>query len=173
MSNTFVACVMVVAVVIIGANCRQVPERAASGRDTTMVTSNRMSSDTGQLAALIDSLARIPGSFTSWDAGRWEFTGSSGVLSSFDQFSDRAVIALVDCLDRSQPSQATARGRTVPHGVMCYWALRRLAYVENEGDPESRDTWPGQLEPTASAQQLAAAKEAWLRAVRDHRYHLT
>jgi hypothetical protein len=122
---------------------------------------------------LVDSLARVRGDFSAWDQGRWEFTGDASVLSAFDPFADSAVVALTNCLDRDQPANATARGKPVAHGVMCFWALRRLAYYEGDSDSAFEDTWPGEIEPTATLTELRAAKEAWLRIIRAKSYHLT
>ena len=121
----------------------------------------------------MDSLARLPGNFTAWDQGPWEFTGDAQVLRAFDEYGDSAVVRLVECLDRSEPARATAKGKPVPVGVMCYWALRRLAYFEWHEDPAYADGWPGEIEPTASLEALRAAKQAWAAVVREKRYRLT
>lgn len=165
------------AALFLAAACRQSSRPAASSGDTAQHTSVAAASptpaDTAPLAALVDSLARLPGDFSSWEQGRWEFNGDAQVLSAFDRYADTAVVRLVACLDRTELAKATARGRPVPIGVMCYWALRRLAYYEWQGNPGFPDKWPGEINPTATASDLRAAKEAWLRVVREGKYSLT
>lgn len=122
------------------------------------------------LPTLIDSLKRVPGAFAG-SAGRWRFSGTSDVFNSIAEHEDSAVVALVDCLDRADSATATVAGRRVLVGVMCFAALQRMAYpTEHEDADES--SWPGIVAPTASAQQLKAAKREWLRVVREKRYRI-
>jgi hypothetical protein len=121
------------------------------------------------LVVLIDSLKRLPGEFTG-SLGRWEFSGDQSIFSAIAYHGDSAVLALVECLDRSEPSQATAAGKPVLVGAMCFSALHRMAYSTEAEDAEGQ--WPGIVEPTATAAELRAAKEAWVLAVKNKRYKL-
>lgn len=174
MCNGIVVRAALVAMTSVAVGCRERPEETPP--ETPSVIAQRNNTDTTSLTALVDSLGRLPGDLAS-DQGPWEFTGGNSIVSAFDQFSgDSVVVALVQCLDRKEPAKATARGRPVTLGVMCYWALRHLAYYEYyqyEGDPESPERWAGQIDPTATPDQLRAAKEAWLKVVRERKYHLS
>ena len=158
--------------------CRESPKRpseqpSSSEEARPSSPAPRIDSRAVSLTVLIDSLTRIKGEFTSWEQGRWEFTGDASVRRAFDAYGDSAVVRLVECLDRIEPAQATVRGRRVPMGVMCYWTLRRLAYYEWYDDPEYREGWPGEIPPTASPEELRAAREAWSAVVREKRHVLT
>jgi hypothetical protein len=155
------------------AACKRSSQQDPSRRHTVEPAPVAQTGDSITLRTLVDSLVRLPGDFLTWNQGRWEFTGDGNVLMAFESFGDKAVIALANCLDKGTPAKATARGRTVLEGVMCYWALRHLAYYEGDLDPESPRNWAGEIEPIATAPELSAAKEAWLTIIREHKYHLT
>lgn len=174
------AFISVTVVLLCGLGCRESPRAAGSspsagsGQSAPPTVSGAPQSQAlVPLQALLGSLARLPGDFTAWDQGPWEFTGDAQLLRAFDDHGDSAVVRLVECLDRSEPARATAKGKSVPVGVMCYWALRRLAYFEWHEDPAYADGWPGEIEPTASLEALRAAKQAWAAVVREKRYRLT
>src|SRR3546814_19245300 len=61
---------------------------------------------------------------------------------------------LVACIDDPRPARATLDGAPVTLGVVCYQALRLVAYVEAPG-------WPGHLAPLASPAHRSPAKPAW------------
>src|SRR3546814_15058636 len=61
---------------------------------------------------------------------------------------------LVACIDDPRPARATLDGAPVTLGVVCYQALRLVAYVEATG-------WPGHIGPLASPAARRAAKRAW------------
>ena len=148
--------------------------RAAGDQQTTQLMDSAQRLDTSsQLEALVDSLAHVTGEFTRWESGRWEFSGDRSILGAFDRYGSRAVVQLVKCLDREEPTAARVRGRMVPHGVMCYWALRRLAYHESSTEDSAEPVWPGEITPTASMDELRAAKQAWERVVAEGTYRLT
>jgi hypothetical protein len=125
------------------------------------------------LDSLVAELRRTSGSFERSSDGSWSFVGPDEGFKRFDAYRDRAVAKLAACI--ADTSKATARvdGRDAPLGVMCYWALRRIAYYEWQTDPEFKDGWPGEIQPTASAAQLRAASAAWKRVIALKRYSLT
>ncbi len=123
------------------------------------------------IAALIERLRSTPGRFVLVLANRqYELEGKDSLLPPFAAFGDSAVVRLVACLDRDDPTRVTVEGRPVLLGALCHLALTYVAYAEPEGS-ESGD-WPGDVFPTASAEQLRAAKAAWEQVVRTRAYRL-
>ena len=162
-------CVVAVSLVLAvsGVACRP-PERQVQARGTGGESAQPVVQPS--LSALLDSLARLPGEFRLVGF-QWQFSGDDHVFRSIADHRDSAVVHLVDCLDRVTPAAATVEGRRVPVGVLCYAALQRTAYSTEHEDGTGE--WPGFLEPTATAEELTAAKTAWLEVVRTRRYKLT
>lgn len=127
-------------------------------------------SSSSSVAELIDSLRLISGVFTRGGSRAWEFSGDHALFSRLAQLGDSSVIALVECLDDARPAKATVEGRQVSVGVMCYAALQRMAYSMEHEDADL--TWPGAVEPTASTEQLKAAKAAWKEVLRKGAYRI-
>lgn len=78
---------------------------------------------------------------------------------------------LVDCLDDMSETRSTVNGKPVVRGVICHEALSLLVYYEptaSSGDIAME--WPGHIVPTASGEELIAAKEAWSRVVEEKSY---
>ena len=124
------------------------------------------------LDLLIDSLRYLPGQFVLLPENRWSFVGANALFAAFVPFADSGVVRLVDCLDAPGEGAATVDGRKVPIGVLCTWALRRVASFEWGEADEVNGRWPGAVEPTATRQQLEAAGRAWRPVVEQHRYRL-
>jgi hypothetical protein len=121
------------------------------------------------LSALVDSLRRLRGAFTQSPAKVWLFSGDQSVFNTLFDRGDSAVVALVDCIDRSELVAATVSGKRVALGVMCATALLRIASAteyEDSGD------WAGIILPTATPLQLREAKKAWKRVVAKRSYQL-
>src|SRR5258705_4919166 len=110
------------------------------------------------LSALVDSLRRLPGEFTRSPSRVWLFSGDDAVFNTLFDRGDSAVVALVDCIDRSDLAVATLAGKRVAFGVLCATALQRIASAteyEDAGD------WAGGILPTATPLQLKEAKKEW------------
>lgn len=126
------------------------------------------------LGGLVDSLRRLHGSFQVRGAPPdYQFVGQTSVFQRFSEHGDSAVIALVDCLDRTDPSATTLGGRPVSLGIMCSEALSRVALYEatdSQGDLDA--DWPGYVNATASQSALVAAKHAWSPVLKRHMYQL-
>jgi hypothetical protein len=154
--------VLATLMVIIGA-CSPAPSPQAVEGSATAVA---------ELDRLVDSLRLLRGTFSQDSSGVWSFDGRLDAFRAFDPFGDQAVIRLTECLDDLSPSVAVAHGKQVPLGIVCYWALRRIAYVEWNSELESSRGWQGEIDPSSSPEQLRAAKAAWRRAVQQRRYSL-
>jgi hypothetical protein len=122
-----------------------------------------------QLSSLVDSLRRLPGKFTQSPARVWLFSGDDAVFNTLFDRGDSAVIALVDCIDRTDLAMATLAGKRVAFGVMCATALQRIASAteyEDAGD------WAGVILPTATPLELKEAKKAWQKVVAKRTYQM-
>lgn len=122
------------------------------------------------LGVLTGRLSQLLGSYSIGAHGQWVFSGDRTLFGAIAEFKDSAVTRIVDCLDDTTASLVTVEGRRVPVGVLCYEALLFAAYAE----PEGIDTgeWPGTVMPTATTQNLRAAKSAWLEVIRRRGYRL-
>jgi hypothetical protein len=121
------------------------------------------------LSALVDSLRRLPGEFTRSPARVWLFSGDDTVFNTLFERGDSAVVALVDCIDRTDLVVATLAGKRVAFGVMCATALQRIASAteyEDAGD------WAGVILPTATPLQLKQAKKEWQKVVAKRAYQM-
>ena len=125
-----------------------------------------------QLDSLVSALKRMAGKLTTDGKDSWVLQGSAKLLAALAAHRDSAVVSLVACLGDEAPSRTTAALEPVPVGVLCYAALRRIAYYEWQVEPEFKNGWPGDLRPTASIEQLRAARIAWTKVVRQKRYSL-
>lgn len=79
---------------------------------------------------------------------------------------------LVGCIDDLRPARATLDGKKpVVVGVVCYQALRLfVTHEETDASGDIAQTWVGHIEPTATPDELAAAKKAWLQVLKDKTY---
>jgi hypothetical protein len=114
------------------------------------------------LRALVASLAEVEGSYRISEGGVWEFVGDRRLVEAIRAFGDSAVVQLVQCLDRADETRTLLNGRAVPLGVLCYEALSETAYheaVDDYGDLDAE--WEGYILPTASLDELRAARQAW------------
>jgi hypothetical protein len=121
------------------------------------------------LSSLVDSLRRLPGEFTRSPARVWLFSGDDAVFNTLFDRGDSAVVALVDCIDRSDLGVATLAGKRVAFGVLCATALQRIASAteyEDAGD------WAGVILPTATPLQLKEAKKEWKKVVAKRAYQM-
>ena len=118
------------------------------------------------------ALTHAAGAFEWSDATRsYVFTDKAAIEKLVGKGSDQQIRELVDCLDDETPSRATLNGQPVPVGVMCYQALSQTIYYEPTAkDGDLAADWPGHLEPTATPQELAAAKRAWIDVVNRNAY---
>ena len=112
---------------------------------------------------LQSALARLGGSY-EWnkDVKRYVFTDKPAIEKLIGSATDQTILDLVSCLDDASLSQTTLMGQPVMVGVLCSEALGQIVYYEpttESGDLAAR--WPGHVEPTATADQLKAAKRAW------------
>jgi len=99
-----------------------------------------------------------------WHIDRAEFLFSDrpGLGALLEPVDDKKLAALIACIDDPRPARATLDDEPVTLGVMCYQALRQLAYVEE-------DNWPGHIDPLTMPADRTAAKQAWQAALAAHR----
>jgi hypothetical protein len=127
--------------------------------------------DTGDsLTALLQQLHNARGEFMRGSNGTWVFSGNQTLLGSFYPFGDRAIAKLVDCLDDSDLTRVTLQSKPVPVGVLCGLALQRMASA-TEHEDDAGD-WPGVILPTATPDELRAAKAAWKVVLESGRYRI-
>ena len=114
-------------------------------------------------ASLEDALLTYDGRFV-WDAARQEFVFSDrpGLATLLGPAPDAHLATLVACIDDPRPARALLDGATVALGVLCYQALRLIAYVE-------APDWPGHVDPRAAAAERQAARRAWEAALAEGR----
>jgi len=114
--------------------------------------------------SLEDSLMAFEGRFT-WNTARGEhvFSDLPALGALLDPAGEEQLRVLVACIDDPRPARATLDGQPVSLGVMCYRALRLIAYVE-------LPQWPGHIGPLATPAQRKAAREAWQEALRRGTY---
>lgn len=122
-------------------------------------------------SGLRDSLLAIEGEFR-WDAARQDYVFSNrpGLAALLSPSAEANLPALVACIDDARPARATLGGRPVSLGVVCYAALRLMAYVE--APAEGGEGWPGHIGPLATPDERRAAREAWESALAEGRYVL-
>jgi hypothetical protein len=79
-----------------------------------------------------------------------------------------ALAELVECLDDTAPSESMLAGMKLAVGIVCYEALTQLVYHEPTApNGDVAESWPGQISPQASPQELHDAKAAWQRVVNE------
>ena len=150
------------ALAVIASSCSEPPP--ATNQAAPAATPVRPPAANSEPAPTIrSSVARLRGSY-AWNAElkRHVFSDPSAVEKVVESATDSVIRDLVDCLDDVNPSQTTLNGKPVPVGVMCHQALSQIVYYEpvaRSGDVAAK--WPGHIEPTATAEALAAARRAW------------
>ena len=143
----------------------------AAGDRSEQTASSAAQGTSGQMdsiSALIERLRTASGRFVELPTRLWELQGVDSLLEAFAPFRDSAVVRLVDCLDRTEPTAMTVGGRPVLLGALCFEALTHIAYAEPEGSETGE--WPGVVFPDAAGPQLTAAKSAWAAVVRSRGY---
>ncbi len=130
----------------------------ASRTDETPPSAAGRSAQVDSMTALIERLRTVPGRYEELPTRLWELQGMDSILEAFVPFRDGAVVRLVDCLDRREPTATALGGRPVLLGALCFEALTHIAYAEPEGAESGN--WPGVVFPTATDAQLRAAKAA-------------
>jgi len=86
---------------------------------------------------------------------------------------EKLMTILANCIDDSTPSRSTLNGKHLSLGVICYQALSQTAYYEpTDSTGDIKEFWPGHILPTANAQEMRAAKRAWLDVVSAKSYIL-
>lgn len=108
-------------------------------------------------------LSRLAGRY-EWNEGvrGYVFTDKSAIADIVGEGSDATINELVECLDDGTPSAATLEGRRLPTGVLCREALGQIVYYESTGpNGDIAARWPGNIGPTATTDELAAAKRVW------------
>ncbi len=121
----------------------------------------------GQASPLRSALGRVSGAY-EWNSEvmAYVFSSRSGIAELIGAGTDETIDELVNCLDDTNPSLATLKSQPVPIGMLCYEALRQLVYYEpTAADGDIALTWPGHIEPTATAAELREARRAWRRVV--------
>lgn len=127
-----------------------------------------------ELSILIDSLRVQPGLFQQ-DAttGVWKYSGRLDLIDRIRAHGHEAVVRLVDCFDRTEPTQTALASNYVALGVMCSEALRHIAYYEAADEFGDIDaTWPGYVQATSTHSELVQARSAWRDAVEKRSYAL-
>lgn len=145
------------------------PGRAAANSDESI---QKPSTETSSQAApplhmLLDSLRRLPATFAKDKTyNLWEFHGDRSIFDAIAHHGDSATRALVDLLDDTTASLASAEGKPVPAGVMFYQALKRVAYYEWDCTADYRQLLcEGFPYPDATNTELRNAKLAWREAL--------
>jgi hypothetical protein len=117
-------------------------------------------------------LSELGGSY-EWndDVRSFVFTDKPRVAEVVGEGSDATIDRLVACLDDQTPSATLLKGKRVPTGVLCREALGQIVYYEaTKPDGDVATKWPGNIEPTATATDLQAAKRAWQEVVEKKLY---
>lgn len=117
--------------------------------------------------AIEEALLAAEGRFI-WEDARQDyiFSDRSGLFELLSPMPESDLPILVACIDDPRPARATLDGAPVTLGVVCYQALRLVAYVEATG-------WPGHIGPLASPAARSAAKRAWQAVLAEGRYVLS
>jgi hypothetical protein len=161
---------LVLLAALAGALCCKGPDARPSSAQSQQASDAAVT----RLDSLVARLATLPGSLDL----TWQFTGDNAVFTAIDALTDSgaivdtAVARLASCLGRTELAATTLKSRPVPVGVVCYAALRRLAYHEEDDSTGGLTPyWPGDLEdPAVTISELRAAYDAWARVVRDRSY---
>ena len=114
-------------------------------------------------ASLEEALLAFDGRF-AWDAARQAhvFSDRPGLAALLEPAREDHLATLIACIDDPRRARALLDGAPVPLGVLCYQALRLVAYVEAEN-------WPGHVAPNATPAERRAAREAWEAALAEGR----
>jgi len=155
--------------------CRGQPQATSSQAKTPQPPAQSTITVSDSLNALFLKLPIVQGSLGERPS---DFTGDRTVLQAISSFGDSAVARLVDCLDRTTPTRVTYQGRPIPLGLLCYVVLDYTAYYEAyderpQHDPNRYAPWPGNVDMSATPEQLRTAKRAWQDVVKRKVYNLT
>ena len=117
-------------------------------------------------AGVEDALLALEGRF-EWHAVRADFVFSDrpALAALLEPAPEAQLATLAACIDDPRPARATLEGQAVSLGVLCYQALRLVAYVETAG-------WQGHIGPQAGPAERRKAREAWQAAIADGHYSL-
>jgi hypothetical protein len=123
-------------------------------------------------STLTTALAKVGGAY-EWneELKRFVFSDKPAIDKLVEPATDATIRDLVQCLDDKTPSATTLKDEHVAVGVLCHEALGLIVYYEAaapNGAPDAN--WPGYVEPTATAEELAAAKRAWSEVVERRAY---
>ena len=131
------------------------------------------SSSRSSIDSLLGALAGLKGSFPAQGPPAiGDFSGDRSVLSAIADQGDSAVVRLVACMTRTEPTAVT-KGRALRLGELCYAALVNTAYYEaTDAQGGVSPDWPGHVDLPATPSQLQAAKQAWDSVVATRAYHL-
>jgi hypothetical protein len=147
------------------------------GLNETAETAVADQTDSAQdsLSILLQALWTTKGSFVGRDFSghRAAFRNLSTYADQSSANADTVVSRLVECMDRTELSEATSLGVPVSRGMMCYQALRWIAYYEAVDEHgELTGEWVGHVELNATPAEMKAAQDAWREVVRKHSYSL-
>jgi hypothetical protein len=131
------------------------------------------SSSRSSLDSLLGALAELEGSFPAQGPPAiGDFSGDRSVLTAIADRGDSAVVRLVACMTKTEPTAVT-KGRRLKLGELCYAALVNTAYYEaTDARGDVSPDWPGHVDLPATSSQLQAAKQAWDSVVARRAYHL-
>ena len=122
---------------------------------------------------LVMALSSVEGQYIQEEGAQsYSYSGLDklhGIVGSYAPVS--ILPTLVDCLDDMSETRSSLNGKSVARGVVCYEALSLLVYYEpTAASGDIAKEWPGHIGPTASEEQLIAAKKAWQQVVKEKSY---
>jgi hypothetical protein len=126
---------------------------------------------------LIDNLTNLSGEFSRYTSQSFGYYGDRSLFRrlqdyvEYDKhFGHEIVKVLVENMDNDKQSNVMLDGNPVPVGVMCYEALSSIVdYKAAKDDPSSS---VGVVLPTATHEDLAAAKQYWKYLVKYKSYNI-
>lgn len=122
---------------------------------------------------LAAKLGALEGTFR-WNSElqRYVFDNPEGMDKILpEDTSEPTIHKLANCMDRAERSRVMLNAKPVPIGVLCYTALTTLIYYEPVArNGELAPEWAGYPPPSASLNELKAAKKAWLRVIKRRAY---
>lgn len=124
-------------------------------------------------ASLKHAIAAVRGTYTIPADGSPRYSAHAQLEQIVSQRAPRVALEeLVECLDDTTPSHSTYAGTAVAVGVICHEAITVLAYHEPvAADGDIAQHWSGHVVPTATPDELKAAKHAWQRVLEKMTYH--
>ena len=111
---------------------------------------------------LRNALLSLGGQYTKDAQGKYQYSDKiklDAVITKGDQ--DKNLNSLVSCMDDATSSQTLLEGKAVMLGVLCNQAVTQLVYYEQTDKHGDVAQWPGYIAPTATIEELRAAKKAW------------